>query len=315
MSLATRVPSLDGATGWLNSDALSADDLRGHVVLVNFWTFTCVNWLRTAPYIRAWAAKYRDHGLITIGVHTPEFDVEHDRRNVERMVAELRVDYPVVIDNDYDVWDAFANRAWPAVYVADSEGELRFRHFGEGRYEETERAIQELVGVEDELVAVEGSGVEAAADWDNVASPETYVGSARAERFVSPGGLVGGERKTYTTPETLGLNEWALAGDWTIRPQPAVLDEGGGRLAYRFHARDLNLVLAPGRKASVPFRVSLDGQAPGASHGDDIDEDGVGLVSEPRLYQLVRQPGRIEDRTFEIDFLDGGVHVYVFTFG
>jgi thiol-disulfide isomerase/thioredoxin len=312
----TRMPSFEGANGWLNSGPLSQADLRGHVVLVNFWTFTCVNWLRTAPYIRAWADKYKEQGLVTIGVHTPEFDVEHEFSNVERMVKELRVDYPVAIDNDYTVWDAFTNQAWPAVYLADREGALRYQHFGEGRYEESERSIQELLGIEDDLVAVEGSGLEAPADWENVESSETYVGYARTEGFASPGGLAVGERHAYSLPLELGLNRWALAGEWTIRSQPAVLNEAGGRLAYRFHARDLNLVLAPPENGGeIGVRVLLDGEAPGAAHGDDIDEQGHGTVSEPRLYQLVRQPGRITDRTFEITFRDPGAQVYVFTFG
>jgi thiol-disulfide isomerase/thioredoxin len=311
----TRIPSFDGANGWLNSEPPSSDDLRGHVVLVNFWTFTCVNWLRTAPYIRAWTEKYEDAGLVTIGVHTPEFDVEHDLGNVERMVNELRLDYPVAIDNDFAVWDAFTNGVWPAVYLADSDGALRFQHWGEGRYEESELAIQELLGVEDELVTVEGSGLEAPADWDNVESPETYVGYARAERFASPGGLARDERYAYSTPDEFGLNQWALAGEWTIRPQPAISHEEGGRLSYRFHARDVNLVLAPGESRAARFRVLLDGEPPGASHGSDVDEQGYGIVTEPRLYGLIRQPGRIEDRTCEVTFLDSGAQVYVFTFG
>lgn len=312
----TRIPSLAGANRWLNSEPLSPEGLRGHVVVVNFWTFTCVNWLRTAPYIRAWAQEYKELGLVTIGVHTPEFDVEHDFGNVERMVKQLRVDYPVAIDNDYAVWGAFANQAWPALYLADRKGALRYQHFGEGRYEESERAIQDLLGVEDDLVAVEGLGPEAPADWDNVKSPETYVGYARAEGFASPGGVAVGERHAYSLPDELGLNRWALAGEWTIRSQPAVLHEAGGRLTYRFHARDLNLVLAPPEGgAQIPFRVVLDGEPPGAAHGGDTDEQGKGSLSEPRLYQLVRQSGRVADRSFEITFLEPGAQAYVFTFG
>lgn len=312
----TRMPSFEGANGWLNSGPVSLNELRGQVILVNFWTFTCVNWLRTAPYIRAWAEKYKDQGLVTIGVHTPEFDAEHDFGNVERMVKEFRVQYPVAIDNEYAVWEAFTNQAWPAVYLADREGALRYQHFGEGSYEETEQAIQELLGIENELVSVEGFGLEAAADWVNVESPETYVGYARAAGFASPGGIAVGERHLYTTPDTLGLNRWALSGEWTIRPQPAVLNEAGGRLVYRFHARDLNLVLAPpDGGGEIAFRVVLDGQPPGEAHGDDIDEHGRGTVSAPRLYQLVRQPGRITDRTFEIEFSVAGAQAYVFTFG
>jgi thiol-disulfide isomerase/thioredoxin len=311
----TYIPPFDGANGWLNSGPLAPDDLRGHVVAVDFWTFTCVNWLRTAPYIRAWAEKYKGHGLVTIGVHTPEFDVERERENVERMVAKLHIEYPVAIDNDYAVWDAFTNRAWPALYLADSDGALRFQHFGEGRYEESERAIQDLLGVEDELVLVEGSGVEASADWDNVESPETYVGFAQAERFASPGGLQGGERAVYTMPQELRLNQWALEGAWSVRAQPAVPGEPNGRLSYRFHARDVNLAMAPPQGGSVAFDVLLDGQPPEAACGDDVNERGSGTLDEARLYQLIRQPGPIEDRTFEITFVEPGAQVYVFTFG
>jgi thiol-disulfide isomerase/thioredoxin len=312
----TQIPSLDGANAWLNSAPRSSEDLRGHVVLFDFWTFTCVNWLRTAPYIRAWAEKYKEQGLVTIGVHTPEFDVEHDFGNVERMVKKLRVDYPVAIDNDYAVWDAFANRYWPAVYLADAEGGLRFEHFGEGAYEESERAIQELLGQDGDLVSVEPSGLEVAANWDDVESPETYVGYRLGERFASPGDVVPDERQAYVAPEALGLNQWALNGEWTIRQQPAVLHEPGGSITYRFHARDLNLVLAAADGAGpVRFRVLLDGDAPGAAHGSDVDEDGNGTLSEPRLYGLIRQAARIEDRIFEITFSEPGAQAYVFTFG
>jgi thiol-disulfide isomerase/thioredoxin len=310
----THMPPFDGASGWLNSEPLTPEDLRGHVVAIDFWTFTCVNWLRTAPYIRAWAEKYQEQGFVTVGVHTPEFDVEHERENVERMASRLHLEYPVAIDNDFAIWDAFANRAWPALFLADSEGVLRFQHFGEGRYEESERVIQDLLGIEDELVSVQGLGVEAPADWDNVDSPETYVGFAQAERFASPGGLRGGERTAYARPERLGLNQWAFEGEWTVRAQPAVANEPGGRLSYRFHARDVNLVMAPGERP-VLFRVTVDGQAPRAAHGEDVDEEGAGVLAEPRLYQLIRQPGRITDRTFEISFLERGAQAYVFTFG
>jgi thiol-disulfide isomerase/thioredoxin len=310
------MPSLDGANGWLNSAPLLPTDLRGHVVLVDFWTYTCINWLRTLPYIRAWTEKYEEQGLVVIGVHTPEFPFEHDVGNVERLVKELRVDYPVAIDNDYAVWDAFANRYWPALYLADAEGALRYHHFGEGRYAESEEAIQELLGVDGELVSVEGSELEAPADWDDLESPETYVGYARAERFASPGGEVRGERQSYVAPEALKPNQWALVGEWTIRPQAVVLHAAGGRIAFRFHARDLHLVMAPPEsEAPVAFRVLIDGQSPGASHGGDIDEQGNGTLSEPRLYQLIREPGRITDRTFEITFVEPGAQVYAFTFG
>jgi thiol-disulfide isomerase/thioredoxin len=311
-----RIPSLDGATGWLNSPPLTPAELRGKVVLVDFWTYTCINWLRTLPYIRAWSEKYRDDGLVVIGAHTPEFPFEHDRANVERMVGEFGVAYAVAIDNDYAVWDAFANRYWPAIYLADADGVLRYQHFGEGRYPETERAIQELLGSDTELVSVDGPGLEAPADWDELGSPETYLGHGRGERFASPGGEVVNEGTTYDVPEKLRLNQWALGGEWTIRRDAIASRQSEGRLVYRFHARDLHLVLAPpGTGAPVPFRVLVDGEPPGASHGSDTDEQGNGLLSEPRLYQLIRQAGRIEDRTFEITFHEPGAEAYAFTFG
>jgi thiol-disulfide isomerase/thioredoxin len=312
----TRIPALDGATGWLNSPPLTPVDLRGKVVLVDFWTYTCINWLRTLPYIRAWSEKYEDQGLVVIGAHTPEFPFEHDRENVERMVGELRVDYPVAIDNEYAVWDAFANRYWPAIYLADTDGVLRYQHFGEGRYPETERAIQELLGSDDELVSVEAPGLEAPADWDELGSPETYLGHGRGERFATPGGEVANGPSTYDVPKKLRINHWALGGEWTVRRDAVVSNEPGGRLAFRFHARELHLVLAPtGSDAPVRFSVVIDGTAPGASHGDDIDERGNGVLVEPRLYQLIRQPGQIEDRTFEIAFHELGAQAYAFTFG
>jgi thiol-disulfide isomerase/thioredoxin len=311
-----RLARFDGAIDWLNSEPLSPEGLRGKVVLVDFWTYTCINWLRTAPYIRAWAAKYADAGLVVVGVHTPEFPFERDVENVRRAVKEMRIDYPVAIDSDYGVWNAFANRYWPALYLADREGRLRFEHFGEGRYEESERAVQELLGVDDGLVSVEGEDIEAPADWDELASPETYVGYARGERFASPGGGLADERRGYAAPETLRLNQWALAGDWTIGAESAVVHEAGGRLAFRFRARDLHLVLKPAEPgATVRFRVLLDGEAPGPAAGSDLDEQGNGTVSFPRLYQLVRQPGGVQERTFEITFLEPGARVYVFTFG
>jgi thiol-disulfide isomerase/thioredoxin len=309
------IPSLAGAIEWLNSEPLTAAGLRGSVVLVDFWTYTCINWLRTLPYIRAWEEKYREHGLVVIGVHTPEFPFEHDVENVRRLVKELRVEYPVAIDSDYSIWDAFANRYWPALYLADAEGTVRFHHFGEGRYAESERAIQELLGVDEELVSVEGADLEAPADWENLESPETYLGYGLAERFASPGGI-GEERRAYVAPESLRTNQWALAGEWTIGRNASVLHEAGGRLTYRFHARDLHLVMAPAeRDVPVSFRVTIDGQSPGPSHGSDIDERGDGVLSQPRLYQLIRQRGRVGDRTFEITFRDAGVQVYAFTFG
>jgi thiol-disulfide isomerase/thioredoxin len=311
-----RSPGFDGAIEWINSEPLTADGLRGKVLLVDFWTYTCINWLRTLPSIRAWAETYRDQGLVVVGVHTPEFPFEHDVGNVRRLVEELEVHHPVAIDNDYAVWDAFANRYWPALYAVDSEGAIRYHHFGEGRYAESERVVQQLLGVEGELVTVEGSGLEAPADWDHLETPETYVGYARGERFASPEGAVGDEPQAYSIPERLGRNQWALAGEWVIHRQSVDLRGAGGRLAFRFHARDLHLVMAPPKdEESGSFRVLLDGEPPGAAHGDDVDAQGNGALTVPRLHQLIRQPGRVEDRTFEIEFLGSGAQVYAFTFG
>jgi thiol-disulfide isomerase/thioredoxin len=299
-----RIPSLDGATEWINSEPLTPADLHGHVVLFDFWTYTCINWLRTLPYIRGWSRKYKDDGLIVIGVHTPEFEFEHDLENVRHQVMAMDVDYPVAVDNDYKVWDAFANRYWPALYIADKEGVIRDHHFGEGRYEESERVIQELLGVERELLSVEGTDLEAPADWNDLGSPETYLGYER------------GDGRTDIAPSELRRNQWTLSGDWSVRPQGVALNEPGGGIAYRFHARDLHLVLGPHNgTGSVRFRVLVDGEAPGGSRGSDVDDQGNGLVSEQRLYQLIRQHGHIDDRTFEITFLDPGVEAYVFTFG
>jgi thiol-disulfide isomerase/thioredoxin len=316
LSAEGRLPEFAGATGWLNSEPLRPDELRGKVVLANFCTYTCINWLRQLPYVRAWAEKYRDRGLVVVGVHTPEFSFEGDLENVREVLAAMDVSHPIAVDSDYGIWDAFANRYWPALYLADGDGVLRYQHFGEGRYEESERAIQALLEVDDELVSVVGSGLEAPADWESLESPETYLGYARAERFASPGGAASDERREYALPDALKPNEWALSGPWTIQREGSALHEAGGRLAYQFHARDLHLVLAPERReAPVRFQVLLDGEPPGASHGADVDEQGNGVVSSPRLYQLVRQSGRIADRTFEIVFLDPGAQVVVFTFG
>jgi thiol-disulfide isomerase/thioredoxin len=298
----TNLPQLDGATGWLNSEPLTAASLRGQTVLAQFWTFTCINWLRTLPYVRTWAAKYESDGLVVVGVHTPEFPFEHDLDNVRRAVQEMAIKYPVALDSDFTIWDAFANQYWPALYFVDAEGAIRDHHFGEGRYEESERVLQQLLGVDRQLVSVEGHGAEAAADWESLDSPETYIGHARAERH------------SDAPPESLRLNQWMLSGDWTVRAQGAVLNEAGGGIVFRFHARDLHLVLRPG-DAPVPFRISLDGEAPGDSHGTDVDQDGNGVVSEGRLYQLIRQSGPVADRTFEITFLEPAVEAYVFTFG
>jgi thiol-disulfide isomerase/thioredoxin len=301
VSSGVHMPSLDGATGWVNSDPLGPAELRGHVVLVNFWTLTCINWLRQEPYVRAWSRAYRDDGLLVIGAHTPEFSFEHDLDLVRQAVEVRDIDYPVAQDNDYAVWSAFANNYWPALYFVDSDGVIRDEHFGEGRYEESERVIQRLLGVEREPVSVEGVGPEAAADWDNLRTPETYLGDARGER--------------RTSPERLRLNDWALAGEWTTGRESVVLDEAGGSIAFRFHARDAHLVLSPGEREPIPFRVLLDGESPGRSHGVDVDEDGNGVLREGRMYQLVRQRDGVRERTLEITFLEPGAEAYSFTFG
>jgi thiol-disulfide isomerase/thioredoxin len=309
------MPSLGGATEWLNSEPLGPAELRGHVVLVNFWTFTCINWLRQEPYVRAWSQAYRNDGLVVIGVHTPEFSFEHEIDRVRQATKERGIDYPVVVDNDYAIWSAFDNHYWPALYFVDADGIIRDHHFGEGRYELSERAIQQLLGVERELVSVDGLGVEAEADWDHLRTPETYLGYERSEHFASPDGAAFDERRSYELPERLRFNHWALAGEWTIGPENVVLDQAGGSIAYRFHARDAHLVLSPGERESIPFGVFLDGEAPGASHGVDVDEDGNGSLREGRLYQLVREHDAVRERTLEITFLELGAEAYAFTFG
>jgi thiol-disulfide isomerase/thioredoxin len=309
------MPSLGGATGWLHSEPLAPAELRDHVVLVDFWTLTCINWLRTEPYVRAWAQAYRDDGLIVIGVHTPEFSFEHDIDLVRRASKERTIDYPVAVDNDYEIWSAFDNHYWPALYFVDAEGIIRDHHFGEGRYEQSERVIQRLLGVERELVSVEGLGVEAEADWDHLRTPETYLGYERGEHFASPDGAAFDERRAYGLPEHLRVNHWALAGEWTVGREHVVLDQAGGSIAYRFHARDAHLVLSPGAQKPIPFRVLLDGEAPGPSHGVDVDEDGTGLLRDGRLYQLVREHDLVRERTLQITFLEPGAEAYVFTFG
>jgi thiol-disulfide isomerase/thioredoxin len=316
------LPSFDGATGWLNSPPLTTADLRGKVVLVQFWTYTCINWLRTLAYIRAWAEKYEQHGLVVIGVHTPEFDFEHDLDNVRRAVKDLRVDYAVVVDDDYAVWSAFDNHYWPALYFVDAEGKIRHHRFGEGDDEQSEMVVQRLLidagaeGIDQSLVSVDARGVEAAADWDSLWSPENYLGYERGESFASPDGAVLDTAHVYAAPPRLRLNHWALAGDWTVNRLATVLNQAGGQIVYRFHARDVHLVMAPpARGTPVRFRVLVDGQPPGAGHGADVDDQGNGTLTEPRLYQLVRQPGPIRERTFEVTFLDPGVQAYAFTFG
>jgi thiol-disulfide isomerase/thioredoxin len=304
MSVFTRVrmPSLGGATEWLNSEPLGPAELQGRVVVVNFWTLTCINWLRQEPYVRAWAQAYRDDGLVVIGVHTPEFSFEHDIDGVRQATVERAIDYPVAVDNDYEVWSAFANHYWPALYFVDRDGVIRDQHFGEGRYEESERVIQALLGVEREPVSIEGVGVEAPADWDHLGTPETYLGQGRGGQLAS-------------STDRLRLNQWALSGEWTIGAESIVLEQAGGSITFRLHARDAHLVLAPGSQEPIPFRLLLDGDAPGPSAGVDVDEAGSGVLREGRMYQLVREHDAVRDRTLEITFLEPGAEAYAFTFG
>ena len=316
------LPSLGGATGWLNSPPLTAAGLRGKVVLIDFWTYSCINWRRTLPYVRAWAEKYKDQGLVVIGVHSPEFEFEKNVDNVRRAAKDMRIDYPIAIDSDHAIWRAFKNEYWPALYFVDAQGHIRHHHFGEGEYEQSEMIIQQLLaeagngGIGHDLVSVDARGAEAAADWGNLKSPENYVGYERTENFASPGGAVLDKRRVYAAPARLRLNHWALSGDWTVEKQATVLNKANGRIAYRFHARDLHLVMGPAaRGTSVRFRVLIDGQPPGAAHGVDVDEQGNGTVTEQRMYQLIRQPKPIADRQFEIEFLDSGVEAFAFTFG
>jgi cytochrome c biogenesis protein CcdA/thiol-disulfide isomerase/thioredoxin len=314
------LPDLSGAVAWLNSAPLDAQALKGKVVLVDFWTYSCINCLRTIPYVRAWAEKYKDQGLVVIGVHAPEFAFEKDVDNVKKAVADLKIAYPVAIDNDYAIWRGFNNNFWPAHYFIDAKGRIRHHAFGEGDYAESERVIQQLLAeagktASSDLVSVKATGAEAAADMIDIQSPETYIGYARAENFVSPGGVAQDQPKTYSA-DVNRLNEWGLDGDWTVGAEQATLNAKGGGIAYRFHARDLHLVLGPGADGKpVRFRVTIDGAAPGASHGSDTDENGDGTVTGQRLYQLVRQAGRVADHTFEIRFRDPGVQAYAFTFG
>ena len=309
------MPSLGGATEWLNSEPLGPSGLRGHVVLVDFWTLTCINWLRTEPYVRAWSQAYQDDGLVVIGVHTPEFSFEHEVGRVRQAIKERGIDYPVAVDNDYEVWTAFDNHYWPALYFVDADGIIGDHHFGEGRYEQSEHVIQQLLGVERDLVSAAGHGVEAEADWNHLRTPETYLGYARSQNFASAGGSEFDERRSFEFPGQLRVSHWALAGEWRIGRENVVLEQAGGSIACRFHARDAHLVLSRGTHAPVAFRVLMDGEAPGPSHGGDVDEDGNGLLREGRLYQLVRQAGEVRERTLEITFGDPGTEAYVFTFG
>jgi cytochrome c biogenesis protein CcdA/thiol-disulfide isomerase/thioredoxin len=316
------LPSLSGAVEWLNSKPPSAEDLKGKVVLVDFWTYSCINCLRAIPYVRAWAEKYRDHGLVVIGVHAPEFAFERNIDNVKKAVATLGIKYPVAVDNDYKIWRAFDNEYWPAHYFIDAKGQIRHHHFGEGEYDESERVIQKLLaeagdsGVPTGLVDVKASGAEAASDKADVESPETYIGYDRIDHFVSPGGPVQDKSHVYTAAASPQLNDWSLTGNWTIGNEKALLNDKDGSIVYRFHARDLHLVLGPGADDKpVRFTVTIDGKVPGPAHGMDVDADGSGTVTAQRLYQLVRDPGSVADHTFEIRFLDPGVQAYAFTFG
>ena len=313
--------SFGGATGWLNSAPLTERELRGNVVLVNFWTYTCINWLRQLPYVRAWAEKYSRLGLVVIGVHTPEFSFEHNGDNVHWAVQDMRIGYPVAIDSDYAVWRAFSNNYWPALYFADAQGRIRHHHFGEGEYQRSETIIQQLLieagfGAGHDVVSVDARGVEAPADWATLRSPENYTGYGRTENFASPGGVLPNKPGSYAIPAELRLNNWALSGNWTTEQVATRLNTATGQLAYRFHARDVNLVMGPATSGtSVRFHVLLDGQPPGAAHGTDLDSRGNGTVVEQRLYQLIRQDGPVTEQTFEITFLDPDVEAYAFTFG
>ncbi len=316
------LPSLAGATTWLNSSPLSPSELRGKVVLVDVWTYTCINWLRTLPYVRAWAERYKDNGLVVIGVHSPEFPFEHDVDNVRRAATEMRVTYPVAIDNGFALWNALNNQYWPALYVVDAQGRIRHHQFGEGGYEQSERVIQQLLreagnsGVGNDLATVEARGLEVPAAWDDLKSPENYVGYDRTENFASSGGVLRDRPRIYAVAPRLSLNQWALSGDWTMTRRAAVLNRPSGGIAYRFHARDLHLVMGPATGGgTIRFRVLIDGKAPGPAHGTDVDEQGAGTVGAQRLYQLIRQSRPVVDRTFEIEFLDPGVEAYAFTFG
>jgi cytochrome c biogenesis protein CcdA/thiol-disulfide isomerase/thioredoxin len=316
------MPPLDGATQWLNSAPLTADALRGKVVLVDFWTYSCINCIRALPYVRAWHEKYQDQGLVVIGIHSPEFAFEKSLRNVEREVRDLRITYPVAVDNDYALWRAFSNQYWPAHYFVDATGAIRHTHFGEGDYDASERVIRQLLAeagrsdAADELVTPDSEGAAVPSDELSVLSPETYIGHRRAESFVSPGGQLPGAAHDYTVPSRLGLNDWALAGNWTVRDEDAVMNSATGRVVFRFQARDLHLVLGPRDEGqAIRFRVRVDGAPPGNDHGTDVDAAGHGTVTEQRLYQLIRQSGEIRDRLFEIEFLDPNVMAYAFTFG
>lgn len=322
LPIESNLPALDGAIQWINSPPLATPALHGKVVLIDFWTYTCINWRRTLPYVRAWAENYKDHGLIVIGVHTPEFGFEKNLDNVHSAMNSLAIGYPVAVDSNYRIWRAFSNQYWPAIYIADAQGRIRYHQFGEGAYEETERVIRQLLteagnaALPKQLVALDPSGFEAAADWATLKSPESYIGYEQAQSFASPGGATQDKPHVYAAPALLRLNEWALVGDWTIGSEYAALNRAPGRIAYRFHARDVNLIMGPSAHGTpIRFRVLIDGKPPGPAHGIDVNEQGDGLLSEPRMYQLIRQPGPIADRLFEIEFVGAGAEAFDFTFG
>jgi thiol-disulfide isomerase/thioredoxin len=316
------MPSLGGATGWLNSPPLTASGLRGKVVVIDVWTYSCINWLRTLPYVRAWADTYKDQGLVVIGVHTPEFEFEKNVDNVRQAVLDMKITYPIAIDSNQGIWRALNNQYWPALYIVDAKGQIRHHNFGEGEYAQAEAVIQQLLAEagagrsNQPLASVDAQGAEAAADWANLKSPETYLGSARTERFASQRRAAVDGRRVYAAPAQLKPNQWTLSGDWTVKRELTVLNQPNGRIAYRFHARDVHLVMGPAAPgAAVRFRVLIDGQPPLAGHGVDVDEQGHGTATSQRLYQLIRQRGAIADRQFEIEFLDPGVEAFAFTFG
>jgi thiol-disulfide isomerase/thioredoxin len=315
------IPSLSGATTWINSQPIPPDQLRGKVVLIDFWTYTCINWRRTAPFLRAWVERYGKSGLLLIGVHSPEFAFERDLDNVRQEVKDIRVDYPVAVDSDFSIWKAFGNEYWPALYIFDAHGRLRHQVFGEDGYEEAERVIRKLLEEAGRdpgsaPTTVDARGFELPADWKDLRSAENYVGQRRTLNFASPGGIVAGEKHRYDVPSGLKLNRWGLSGTWTVSTDRATTSAPGGKIAYRFHARDLNLVMAPEtRGKAIKFRVLLDGKPPGAAHGIDVDADGNGTLGDQRMYQLIRQPGAIGDRLFEIEFQEPGASAFSFTFG
>src|SRR5271169_2750096 len=316
------MPDLGGAVGWLNSAPLNRKSLRGKVVLVNFWTYTCINSLRPMPYVRSWAAKYKDAGLVVIGAHTPEFSFEHEPMNVENAVRTLNISFPVAIDSNYGIWRSFNNEAWPAQYLVDAKGRIRYHHFGEGDYGDIERVIKELLkengatGLASATTSVSAVGIEAPADWTDARSPETYIGYRQAQNFASPERVHKDSNQVYSAPAKPSLNHWGLSGSWNVNAESAVLQQVPGKIVFRFHSRDLHLVLAPTKDGRpVRFKVTLDGAAPGENSGVDTAPDGSGEIREPRLYQLIRQKGPIVDRTFEIEFLDPGVQALDFTFG